>query len=90
VKVQDEFSNKAVSVKVGVPVQLCLPTTKVANGVTYKMQNPQAHLLCYGVSSTPTVNTVFDKNQFGTGKVAIHNTSMLCLPSTKVVVPASG
>jgi len=90
VKVKDQFSNKSVSVKVGAPELLCLPTTKIANGVTYKMQNPQTHLLCYAVSSTPTVNSVFDKNQFGTGRVAIQKTTMLCLPSTKVVVPATG
>ncbi len=90
VKVQDQFTNKSVGVKVGAPKLLCLPTTKIANGVTYKMQNAQAHLLCYAVSSTPTVSSVFDKNQFGTGKIHVLKTSLLCLPSTKVVVTPTG
>ena len=72
------------------PGILCLPTTKIANGVTYKAVNPQAHLLCYSISRTPTVNPVFDQNQFGGGKVVIHKTALLCLPSTKVVVGPSG
>ena len=88
-KVKDEFSNKSVSVKVGAPQLLCLSTTKIVNGVTYKSTNAQEHLLCYAVSSTPTVKSVFDKNQFGTGKIRVAKTALLCLPSTKVVVPPS-
>ena len=82
--VKDQFSGKQVRVRVGVPKLLCVPSTKVANGVTYPALDPQSHLLCYGVSPTPTRNPVYDENQFGTGKVRILKTNLLCLPSTKV------
>jgi len=86
VLVKDQFATKPVKVNVGTPKLLCLPTTKIVNGVTYPAQNPQTHLLCFTVSPTPTRNPVYDENQFGTGKVQIKKTALLCLPSTKVIV----
>ena len=82
VLVKDQFTNKPVKVKVGAPKLLCLPTTKIADGVTSPALNPQAHLLCYAVSPTPTKNAVYDENQFGTGGVRIIKAGLLCLPST--------
>ena len=79
--VKDQFSTKSVSVRVGKPMLLCVPTTKVVGGVTYKMVNSTAHLMCFGLSPTPVKKAVFDENQFGTAKLAIGKTKLLCLPS---------
>ncbi len=87
VLVKDQFSAKPVAVRVGAPKLLCLPTTKVLpSGVAFPMLNATTHLLCFAVSATPKKTPVFDQNQFGHGKVNILKTSLLCLPSTKVVV----
>jgi len=87
VLVKDQFAAKPVAVKVGAPVLLCLPTTKILRtGRRYPILNAKTHLLCFGVSTTPTKKTVYDQNQFGTGKVNILRSRLLCLPSTKVVV----
>jgi hypothetical protein len=86
VQVKDQFSGAQVNVKVGNPVLLCLPTTKILpTGKAFNAVNTVAHLLCFTVSPTPIKNPVFDQNQFGTGKVQIQHTTFLCLPSTKKV-----
>jgi hypothetical protein len=90
VQVKDQFSAKPVSTKVGNPVLLCLPTTKILpTGKSFAPANTAAHLLCFTVGTTPVKSPVFDKNQFGTGSVQIQRTNFLCLPSAKKVV-ASG
>jgi hypothetical protein len=87
VQVRDQFAPKPVNVKVGNPVLLCLPTTKVLpTGKAFRPVNTVTHLLCFAVSPTPTKSPVFDQNQFGTGKVQIARTKLLCLPSTKKVI----
>jgi hypothetical protein len=86
VRVRDQFSPAPVTVTVGPPKLLCLPTTKITAKATYPMVNSALHLLCFQVSPTPTKNPVYDQNQFGTGKVNIQHTSLLCLPSTKQVL----
>ena len=89
VSLRDEFvpaTRGPVSVTVGAPKLLCLPTTKIVGGTTYKMVNSRWHLLCFQVSSTPIRTPVFDLNQFGNGKVNITRTNLLCLPSTKTVI----
>ena len=91
VLVKDQFSAKPVAVRVGAPKLLCLPTTKILpSGVSSPVLNATTHLLCFAVSATPRKNPVFDQNQFGRGKVNILRTSLLCLPSTKVVVGTAG
>ena len=89
VVVQDQFARAGVTVKVGAPKLLCLPTQKtLATGQVYKITNPRAHLLCFAVTPTPVISPVFDQNQFGTSPVTIEVTKLLCLPSYKsVVVP---
>jgi hypothetical protein len=86
IKLKDEFSPANVSVQVGSPELLCLPTTKIVNGVVYKAIDPKSHLLCFEVSQTPTITPVFDQNQFGTDQVNIQQTSLLCLPSFKKII----
>jgi hypothetical protein len=89
VSVQDQFAGAFVGVTVGAPQQLCVPTQKTVNGVVTPITNPQAHLLCFAVTKTPTKNPVWDQNQFGTAKVGIIATKMLCLPSFKTVPTVS-
>lgn len=86
IKLKDEFTPSNVAVQVGSPELLCLPTTKIVNGVVYKAIDPKSHLLCFEVSQTPTINPVFDENQFGTDQVNIQQTSLLCLPSFKKII----
>ena len=91
VLVRDQFSAKPVAVKVGAPVLLCLPTEKILRtGAASPILNAKTHLLCFAVSQTPKKTPVFDQNQFGHGRVNILRTSLLCLPSTKVLVPKQG
>jgi hypothetical protein len=84
VMLKDEFSQKPVSAQVSpVPVLLCLPTTKTVGTRVFKIINPAMHLLCFPVSKTPIRPTIWDENQFGTAKLTVTATRLLCLPSTK-------
>ncbi len=91
---QDEFAPKPIQVQVSpVPQELCLPTEKVVTTATtgtvqtFPNLNPIMHLLCYPVSKTEVVPKVWDQNQFGTSEILIGQTTWLCLPSFKTVVP---
>lgn len=91
IRLKDQFARRPVPVKVSnVPVLLCVPTLKyiLVHG-RLVLKSPwinTLHLLCYPVSRTPKVPVVFDKNQFGTARVRIGHTLLLCLPSTKTVI----
>jgi hypothetical protein len=87
VMLQDEFAPKPVPATVNaIPAELCLPTEKILpSGKAFPIINPTLHLLCFQVSPTPIISPVWDENQFGTSKVAIHKTNWLCLPSTKKI-----
>jgi plastocyanin len=87
VKLRDQFAATTVKVTVNpVPKELCLPTQKIVGAKTYPMINPAMHLLCFPVSLTPHKTPVWDENQFGTAKMTIKATKLLCLPSTKQVL----
>lgn len=90
VAVSDEFSPAAaVQVKVGAPQSLCVPTEKIlSSSVSYPMTDPNLFFVCFAVSKTPVVKTVFDENQFGQGSVTIKKTKQLCVPSTLSTGPA--
>jgi hypothetical protein len=64
---------------------LCLPTEKIARK-TFRVINPTMHLLCFPVTKTPVVPTVWDENQFGTSKLTVGPTHALCVPSIKRVI----
>jgi len=88
IMLKDEFSSRPVPVKVSnVPVLLCVPTLKVIHRVIRSPYINRLHLLCFPVSKTPRKPVVFDKNQFGTALVRIGRTALLCLPSTKQIIP---
>ena len=83
IMVQDEFAKAPVTVKVGAPQELCVPTEKILpSGLVYKINNPNLYYVCFAVSKTPIKSPVYDENQFGTGPVTIKTTRWLCLPST--------
>jgi len=88
VMLMDEFARQPVPAQVSpVPQELCLPTEKILpTGQVFPIINPTLHLLCFPVSPTPIVPTVWDENQFGTSPVKIRSTKWLCPPSTKIVV----
>jgi hypothetical protein len=87
IMLQDQFAPKPVAVEVSpVPAELCLPTVKVVGKKVFRIVNPVPHLLCFPVSQTPNITPVWDKNQFGTSKIAIGPTKWLCLPSNKRIV----
>ncbi|HEY1618246.1 MAG TPA: hypothetical protein VGG25_11535 [Streptosporangiaceae bacterium] len=87
---QDEFATAPVSAQVGqVPTELCLPTQKTINGTVYPIVNSTWHLLCFPVSKTPIIPTVWDQNQFGTATVEVEATNSLCVPSTKTISSTS-
>lgn len=90
---RDEFSSKNVKVTVNpVPSRLCLPAKKTittsAGTKSSPMVNPDVHLLCYPVTKTPIRNPVYAQNQFGSTKMKVGKTQLLCLPSTKRLLPS--
>jgi hypothetical protein len=83
-----------------VPQSLCLPTIKIVDPNPFvapptfnDLLDKTDHLLCFGLrftSPAPYVSpaaSVFDSNQFGIGKLNIHNANQLCVPSLKEVPP---
>jgi hypothetical protein len=86
VALQDEFTPKPVSADVRqVPTLFCVPTMKLRVGSQPSpIVHPHGYLVCFPVGPTPIKPRVWDLNQFGRAVVAIHKTSLLCLPSTKV------
>jgi hypothetical protein len=87
VMLQDEFAKAPVNAEVNpVPVELCLPTEKIIGKKVFPIINPTMHLLCFPVTKTPIIPTVWDENQFGTSVVKIKATTWLCPPSTKKIV----
>jgi hypothetical protein len=90
---RDEFAKGNVKVVVNpVPRTLCLPAKKTittpAGVKSYPMVNPDLHLLCYPVTKTPIRNPVYAQNQFGSVKMTVGKTTVLCLPSTKRLLPS--
>lgn len=87
VMLKDEFTKKAVSATVSrTPTELCLPTEKIVGKTTFRIINPTMHLLCFPVTKTPVIPTVWDENQFGTSKLSVRATNALCVPSIKRVI----
>ena len=52
------------------------------------MVNPDMHLLCFPVTKTPNRNPVYAQNQFGSATMRVGKTTVLCLPSTKRLLPS--
>ena len=93
VQVGDQFDNfQPISVQVGPPNSICLPTKKIiitssGQKIVTKITNAVAHLLCFNVTQTPLfTGTVWDQNQFGTGALTVTKTVSLCVPSFKTLI----
>ena len=84
VSLTDQFGSHRAAV--GQPLQLCVPTLKIARGVVSPITNASAHLLCFAVTFQSKPVKVFDKNQFGTSPVVVQQVKSLCLPSTKKII----
>lgn len=88
VGLKDQFGSART--KIGPPTLLCLPTGKTVDpavGPT-KINHSDSHLMCFAIAPDPAVSlprTVYDRNQFGTGKVTAQRTNLLCLPSFKTL-----
>jgi hypothetical protein len=84
VGVRDQFVDTQIVVNTpSTPVLVCNPATKTVGGVVSPALHPFAHLACYSVSFSPTVNrTAFIRNQFGDA-TAFFQRPMLCVPSLK-------
>ena len=93
VLVGDQFNNfQPVTVQVGAPNSLCLPTKKIVfsssgTKTVTKVTNSVAHLLCFDVVSPESfTGTVWDQNQFGVGGMNIQQPLGLCVPSFKTLI----
>lgn len=71
VSVADEFSAfKYQSVKINQPNLLCVPTTKIASGMTYSVHNKRdLSLACFPITPTTYWKSFWDENQFGQGEI---------------------
>jgi hypothetical protein len=82
VTLQDQFGQRVVSVVR--PVILCAPVKKNAEPVF----DPITHFVCYDIQPPfdPPVN-VRTKDQFGTLKIEVGPSVLLCVPAKKQVIP---
>lgn len=83
VKVQNQYPNPYVKVKVGTAKLLCAPATMTHNSV---ITNPQGSndlsVTCFVVSKTRLAKRYYDQNQFGSGRARPTATKYFCVPST--------
>ena len=79
VKLEDQFGNQVVTI--GKPVYFCNPVLKNNE----KIKNSDDHLACYLITSEePDTQLVVEiKNQFGSEKLFIRSSFMICVPSKK-------
>ena len=86
IALDDQFQSET-DVEVKKPFLLCNPTSKNGEGVA----NPADHLVCYKVKkkkklAVPVQVEVVD--QLGTSKLEIKKSFLVCVPSSKTVVPS--
>ena len=88
VRLKDEFGTYRTTVLV--PVFLCNPTVKShPPKPPTQIQHPQVHLVCYDIADRDLVppETRRTNTQFGRVRVAAKRAVLLCVPSTKELVP---
>jgi len=81
VLVTDQFGHKRVTI--GAAVQLCTPVDKDGS----QIQHPVSHLVCYQIAGAEVNVRVEVKNQFERKKIKAISPELLCVPSSKVLVP---
>jgi hypothetical protein len=93
VTVTDQFGLHTLVVTMR--TRLCNPVTKIVNGRTFPIRNPERHLLCYAVKPhTESQPLVFVDNQFGPNELQFGPSKVgaaieLCLPTFKRLLPGA-
>jgi hypothetical protein len=87
VTLSDQFAVNDGSFELIKPSLLCNPTSQ--NGAS--IVNPIQHLTCYKIKG-PTLEreqrpSVEVQNVFGTARLEVQKPALLCVPSTKTVLP---
>ncbi|MGH2712069.1 MAG: DUF7450 family protein [Actinomycetota bacterium] len=80
VSLSDQFGQEQVNV--GQPVQLCAPVQKNEE----QIQHPVNHLVCYAIAGKRKVKLVEVRNQFEKKKLTTRKPTLLCVPSSKLVI----
>src|SRR6516162_10245844 len=82
---KNQFSPNGFKPKITKAVAHCNPVAKkLPSGKLFKINNPNAHLLCYQLTAaTQPTPTVVVTNQFGSAKLTTGQPNLLCLPSWK-------
>jgi hypothetical protein len=87
VALSDQFGVNDGNFDVKIPSLFCNPADKNAEGIL----NPADHLACYKVKGPKLSKNdrpkVVVTNQFGTLEVEVQKPFLLCVPSTKTVLP---
>jgi hypothetical protein len=80
--------------KVGAVSLHCNPVQKTITSTTpptvYPITNPNAHLLCFGITAQQPSMTVIVTNQFGQGELVTSSPTKLCLPTWKSLTGPPG
>jgi hypothetical protein len=83
VYLKDQFGVKN-NVSVLVPFMFCTPVEKTHAGVVTPIENPKAHLLCYGIYEGSINKMVTIKNQFTDyDRLTLYRADALCVPTVK-------
>jgi hypothetical protein len=83
VTLSDQFF--AESVGVTQPLAFCNPVTKIHDGITTGIRNPDGHLVCYATTPSAFAGaTVNISNQFGLFTLELSRPDLLCVPSLKL------
>jgi hypothetical protein len=83
VDLRDEFHGEP-EIKVGDPRLFCNPVEKTLDDEITRIQNPQAHLVCYEFEGGRFERTVHTRNQVGEGRFTVGRADLLCVPSRKL------
>jgi hypothetical protein len=86
VELVNQFSPRGFVPRIGSAAIHCNPVIKtLPDGKTFKVTNPQGHLLCYRVAATKPqpAPQVLVTNQFGSAALATGQPNLLCLPTWK-------
>lgn len=82
VDLKDQFHSER-RIKVYDPIALCNPTEKKHRDNKTKIENPDAHLMCYKIETRPFETKVKLRNQFGEEGLLVNQADMLCVPTKK-------
>ena len=84
ITVRDQFGK--AQIVLARPLMLCNPSIKVHNNTTYKVENPESHLVCYQPikqSDQQPKRKVKINNQMAPATLVLAERQMFCVPSSK-------